>query len=432
MRLIVIGLLWASSTLAQTPPVLVQQAAASGNALAILTVTLGQLPTPGNALIVCHDSTSGGVSTVSGGGVTNWTLCQSSLPADNAEIWAGVVDGAPATDVFITLGGSPNTASAVISEWHGLETPLVTTGAATTGIGNRSIPVTSGSVLAGANDLVMATAGLHATGAVLGPATNGFIDLDRPQSRPSSVMVASYLIPPAAGTVSTTWSLNFTHVWASAIAVFRVPVVPAPALVQQVAGSSGSLPGLTLSLKQAPAPGNLLVVCHDSSARVNSTISGGGVSNWTLCASTLPGKGNTEIWAGLVGGAPATDITIALGAKGDATAVASEWAGFTSFPTFVGAVASGNNGTLSSPATTGTLPVAVDDLVIAAIGVGTDRTAIGASTNGFTDLARPAARPASVMAACHAIPAAAGSVSTTWTLDVRRSWVSALVVFHRP
>lgn len=67
-------------------PVLVQQAANSGSNLASLTVTLSQPPTPGNVLIVCHDSTSGSNSTVTGGGVSQWILCQSTIPTDNSEI----------------------------------------------------------------------------------------------------------------------------------------------------------------------------------------------------------------------------------------------------------------------------------------------------------------------------------------------------------
>jgi hypothetical protein len=432
-RLLSIGLLSAAAALAQTPPVLVQQTADGMPNIAVLSVTMDQLPTPGNVLIVCHDSTSGANSSVSGGGVTNWILCQSSLPTqDNSEIWAGVVDGTPSAAIAITLGGSPNSACAIVSEWQGLATPLVMSSMATNGSGSRTSPAVSGSMSANAGDLVMATAGMHATGGVLGPATDGFIDLNRPPSVPSSLVTGSYLIPSVAGTYSTTWSLNFHHVWASAIVVFRVPVVPPPAIVQQAANSSTSMPSLTVSLKQLPLPGNLLVVCHDTSARANSTISGGGVTTWTLCQSSLPAKGNVEIWAGMVGSTPATDITIALaGGKGDASAVASEWDGFSVLPAFAGLSAGGSNGTASSPATTGSMPVAVDDLVIAAIGGGTDRETIGPPTNGFTDLARPAAKPGSQMAACSLVAAAAGSAATTWTLDARHLWVSALVVFHR-
>lgn len=205
-------------------PVLVQQVANSGTGLSSLSLSLRQLPTPGNLLVICHDSTSGGNSTVSGGGVVTWTLCQSSLPAqDNSEIWAGVVGSSPSTAITITLGGSPNDASAIATEWQGLAAPPVFSGTSMHGTnGSSSSPVTTGSVAANAHDLVIATVGVHSGGGeTISAPTNGFTDLSRPPIQPSSLMAASYLIPSAASSASTTWTLGFAHVWASAIVVFR-------------------------------------------------------------------------------------------------------------------------------------------------------------------------------------------------------------------
>lgn len=157
---------WASAIVAfhaasTGAPVLVQQVANSGTGLSSLSLTLPQLPTTGNLLVICHDSTSGGNSTVSGGGVATWTLCQSSLPAqDNSEIWAGVVGSTPSTAITITLGGSPNDASAIATEWRGLASPPVFSGIFMHGTdGTLTSPVTTGSMSANANDLVIATVG---------------------------------------------------------------------------------------------------------------------------------------------------------------------------------------------------------------------------------------------------------------------------------
>ena len=69
-------------------------------------------------------------------------------------------------------------------------------------------------------------------------------------------------------------------------------------------------------------------------------------------------------------------------------------------------------------------------------GVRVDPGATGVSpvntdVNGNFTVAVPAAKPGSQMAACSLVAAAAGSAATTWTLDARHLWVSALVVFHR-
>ena len=235
-RRLAVALLVASAGLAQAP-VLVQQAANSGSNLASLTVTLGQPPTVGNVLIVCHDSTSGGASSVTGGGVSNWILCQSTLPADNSEIWAGVVDGGPDASSLITLGGSPNSACAIVSEWHGITIPLDFTGAIATGTdGSAADPAVSGTVFANANDLVVSMIGVHSGGgetiAAVVPQEPGFGEFTPPPPADSSIMAAAFVVPGAAGSVATSWVLGFAHIWASAIVVFR-----SPAAISTVSGT---------------------------------------------------------------------------------------------------------------------------------------------------------------------------------------------------
>jgi hypothetical protein len=228
IRQLTLPLLVASAALAQAP-VLVQQAANSGSNIGSLTVTLGQAPAQGDVLIVCHDSTSGGASTVSGGGVTNWVLCQSTLPADNSEIWAGVVDGGPSSSSLITLGGAPNSASAIVSEWHGISIPLDFSSAIAQGIdGSAASPAVSGSVLANANDLVISTIGVHSGGGeTILPVVPPGSAFTPPPPADSSIMAATFVVPGATGSVSTSWILGFAHTWASATVVFHTTVISA-------------------------------------------------------------------------------------------------------------------------------------------------------------------------------------------------------------
>jgi hypothetical protein len=204
-------------------PVLVQQAVDSGPLLSRLDVTLPQLTQQGDLLVLCSDSTSSGNSAVSGGGVSNWILCETTLPTqDNSEIWAGFVDGGPSTAVRITLGGSPNDAAAVVTEWRGFVPPLAFTGTFVSGLGGTaSSPANGGSVFAYADDLVVAMVGTHSTGQSIGPPTNGFVDLPRPAPQPSSVMAAACRIPQNAGTYGTSWTFPHASIWAGATVVFR-------------------------------------------------------------------------------------------------------------------------------------------------------------------------------------------------------------------
>ena len=439
----------ASVALAQQP-VLVQQAANSGSNLASLTVTLAHPPVLGNVLVVCHDSTAGSNSIVAGGGVSHWTLCQSTIPADNSEIWAGVVDNSPVASSVITLGGSPNSASAIVSEWHGLAIPLVFTGATSQGTdGTVTAPVTSATVQAGANDLVVAMVGVHSGGGetiTSTPTQIGFADLQPPAPADSSIMAASFLVRNAAGPASTSWILGFAHTWNSAIVTFRAASgsggsggsggVGAPELVQQRSNSASYVASLAVDLAQAPAAGDSLVVCLETTSGRNCTVSGGGVGNWTLCQSSLAGgcllRANAQIWAGVVDGAPGTHITIGFtDGRNSASAIASEWAGLGTALSPTGGSRQGLGGTSRSPVVTSSLTAGPNDLVIACAGLAVGFNPTSPAAGAFTDFARPPTRLFSSLAAARLVPSASGPVATGWTLGFPDLWASCIVVFHR-
>jgi hypothetical protein len=217
-----IALLLTAAAAAQSP-LLMQQVTNSGTDLADLTVVLTYMPQPGDLMVVCTDSTSGGSSSLSGGGVSQWTLCQTSLPTQgNSEIWAGIVDAEPNPFILVTLGGSPNCAAAEVTEWRGFVPPLAFAGDFTSGLGGTSgAPATSGSVAANAGDLVIAMIGTHSTGQLISAPTNGFVDLDRPFPQPSCVMAAAARIADTAGPFGTSWTFPSPSVYACATVVFR-------------------------------------------------------------------------------------------------------------------------------------------------------------------------------------------------------------------
>ena len=71
-------------------PALVQQKSNSATSGSPLSVTLAAPPTAGNVLLMIGAANSGGLTSVTGGGVATWTLVTSSLSYANIEIWFGV------------------------------------------------------------------------------------------------------------------------------------------------------------------------------------------------------------------------------------------------------------------------------------------------------------------------------------------------------
>ena len=85
-----------------------------------LSMTLNAAPVAGNVLIFVGATISGAV-TISGGGVTTWTLATQSLSNANEEIYYGITDG---TNAPITIS-RVDTATDIwmhVSEWSGLAT----------------------------------------------------------------------------------------------------------------------------------------------------------------------------------------------------------------------------------------------------------------------------------------------------------------------
>ncbi len=98
----------------------VQQVTNSMPSGATLSATLPNAPVAGRMLVMVGAATSGGLTSVTGGGAT-WTRAASSPINTNIEIWYGVTDGSSAT---VTIARTNNTISIwlSVSEWSGLAT----------------------------------------------------------------------------------------------------------------------------------------------------------------------------------------------------------------------------------------------------------------------------------------------------------------------
>lgn len=422
------------ATGAQSPPVLLQQAEAAAPAAKALTVAMGQPPALGSMLVLCLDTTSLRDAHVVGGGASQWRVCEKAQPTmGHAQIWAGIVDGPADVDVRIKLSGSGDVA-AVVTEWGGFGATMTFRGRAATGTSAAvAVPAGGGPLTASAGDLVVAMVAANGGSRVqIGAPSGSFVGISGPTAGLARMAVALDT-PTVGGPVSAQWTVAPAYRWAAAVVVFHMPVTDPPELVQQVANSAHDVAGLTLTLAQPPTPGNLLVLCHDSTSGSNSSVQGGGVTQWQLCRSSIPTQDNSQIWAGRVDGAPSTTIQITLGGSPNSTgAVVGEWSGFDVMPQITGQVTIGNDGSAASPATAGPIFADEGDLVVAMIGVHGGGQTIAPPTGGFVELLRPAPQPSSVMTGCHLVPTSGGLVGPTWTFGYRHLWASAIVVFHRP
>jgi hypothetical protein len=88
-----------------------------GNPLTVINVALASNPTAGNLLILVSGA-GGSISSISGGGVTTWTL---QVADTNREIWAGLVDAAPSVNIVVNYTASGWTYGVVdVCEYSGL------------------------------------------------------------------------------------------------------------------------------------------------------------------------------------------------------------------------------------------------------------------------------------------------------------------------
>jgi len=108
---------------AQLPaPALVQAITASANnSNQPLTAVLSAMPASGDLLVMIGAAEHGGLSSVSGGGVTAWTRATRALANTNIEVWYGITDGS-SSQVTITFPAYGLPMWMVVGEWSNMAT----------------------------------------------------------------------------------------------------------------------------------------------------------------------------------------------------------------------------------------------------------------------------------------------------------------------
>lgn len=199
-------------------PALIQQKQASAAAGPSLSLTLDAAPVNGDVLVMIGGCPAAPLMSVTGGGVTTWTVAASSTINVNVELWYGVTDGSSST-VTITLNGAVSPMTMMVSEWAGLSTMFTADGASF--MDGTSSPATAGPVATThAHDLLFFGVGDGFPNAFGAPA--GFTALNGVSGQGTGVSQGGwYREVTATGTYSASVT-ETSHHWDAVLVSLRV------------------------------------------------------------------------------------------------------------------------------------------------------------------------------------------------------------------
>lgn len=194
-----------------------------------------------------------------------------------------------------------------------------------------------------------------------------------------------------------------------------------PTIVQQATGT-GTGTSFTVTLSQAAAVGNLLVICIGNDSGFTSGVSGGGVT-WVAgpqSGSHVP----AEIWYGPNSTGVGTTITITLtNPSTNASANVSEWKNMvTSSPLDK---SSGVTGISTTPTVTPITPTGINYLVISASCSEEIKTL---PTNNFISLTSATANTLNTVGSYNIISSGL-ALSTGWTMSPSDGWDAVIASF---
>ncbi len=415
---------------AQTPR-LVQQTHNAAKSASSLTLTLPQRTAPGSLVVVCLAMPHGPSATLSGGGVTQWTLGHSqSSGSSQAQIWFGAVVASTSRTVQIAVPSSQPRLEASCTEWKGGLGSLQFTAAGSSGTAASPNPVASTPALNVApGDLVIAMIAARSPTEPMPKAVPDWKAIVATDSPLSAWSTSGFRVAEQAAPMSFSFPYRSAQDHATAVAAFRAGAAPSapPTLRQHANNQQWNVSSLQVQLPSTPLPGSLLVVCHESNSSVDSRLQGCGVERWTLCVTSAPTIVNSEIWAGIVGPNPTSTLTITLGTSPNgALACVSEWTGMPSPLAYHAELGAGPNG--GTNVRTPSVFADPNELVVAMAGIHQGGNTIGAPGQGFTELMQ-GYLPSTAQSAAFRIATQAGPVFTTWPLAHSTRWAAPIVVF---
>lgn len=426
-----LALLVATLALSAQTPRLVQQTQNAAKAASSLAMSLPQRTAPGSLVVVCVSMPPGPSATVSGGGVSQWTMCHSQTSgASKAQVWAGHVSNTTSRTITISVPSSQPRLEASCSEWRGMLGPMQFSAAGSSGtVAAPTTVASTPSLTVGSGDLVVAMLATQNPTEKIPQATPDWKAIAPANAPLSAWSTSGYRVADSQGSASFAFPFQAAQDHTTAIVAFRAGAAPAvpPTLRQHASNQQWNVSSLQVQLPSLPLPGSLLVVCHESNSSIDSRIQGCGVDRWTLCVSSAPAVVNSEIWAGIVGKNPSATLTITLGTSPNgALASVCEWTGMPTPLAYQAELGTGPLGgtNLRTPA------VYADrhELIVAMAGIHQGGNTIGAPGMGFTELMQ-GYLPSTAQSAAYRIATQPGPVFTTWPLAHSTRWAAPIVVF---
>jgi hypothetical protein len=188
---------------------------AGSSLTASLDLVFDAMPITGHTLVVIGMSTSTNILSVSGGGVTTWSVRRSGGTTFGVDVYSGIVGAGPSQTVTITHSGAVQQ-SGIVLEYPGTLTYDVGNNTAAT-----STTISSSSVTPGfTNEVVIAAGGVGA--AISAGPTGGFTTLGVVNTGGGALANVgfAFLVETTAVAASTTWTTT-SNPWDGIIAAFK-------------------------------------------------------------------------------------------------------------------------------------------------------------------------------------------------------------------
>ena len=206
---------------------------------------------------------------------------------------------------------------------------------------------------------------------------------------------------------------------------------PTPALIQQVAATSGNCSQhvagtYTCVLPSSPTAPNVLIYTNISQSGVTSgftQVPSSTGAAWSLAGNAFQNTIMFETWCATLSGSPSGTVTItpSSGTANNALGTVAEFSGTTC--TVDGAL-TGKTGSSSTSSTATLMTANAKDVLIAFTGA--SGTLSSGPTNSFAEFTRAGGSEG----IAYLITSAAGSYSTAWTWSASGAWASSIVAFE--
>lgn len=228
--------------------------------------------------------------------------------------------------------------------------------------------------------------------------------------------------------------LSNLHVVAATAAAFSSPVLSqVPELLQHAGNTAKISSQLAVTLTQRTTPGSLVVACFSTSGTGAATITGAGVSQWTVCHGPTGGPANVQVFAGIVDLSPSRLLTVTQpGGSSLSSLSMGEWRGFLGIPQFTVVSNSGTSADTDPRATTPAMTVGMGDLLVSMLATTDATQPVPDPVEGWKPLPQGRKQDRLLSASGWAVANADGQMARTWAYTRAQNYTAVTVAFRVP